>query len=92
MGRLDTRRRFLVLSGILVAVLLASCGQPTAPVATTAPTSAPAPVASATAGPAAACEIKMGLLFSLTGDLGDIAQAQLPAEEMAIEEINAAGG
>jgi branched-chain amino acid transport system substrate-binding protein len=39
-----------------------------------------------------ACEIKMGLLISLTGDLGDLGAAQLPAEEIAVEEINAAGG
>jgi branched-chain amino acid transport system substrate-binding protein len=76
-----SRRRWLVTFALLAAVVLASCGQPTAQ----------APVGQATQ-PAAACEIKMGLLFSLTGDLGDIAQAQLPAEEIAVEEINAAGG
>jgi ABC-type branched-subunit amino acid transport system substrate-binding protein len=34
----------------------------------------------------------MGLLLSLTGDLGDLGAAQLPGEEIAVEEINAAGG
>jgi branched-chain amino acid transport system substrate-binding protein len=38
------------------------------------------------------CEIKFGLLISLTGDLGDLGAAQLPAEEIAVSEINAAGG
>jgi len=47
--------------------------------------------AAATKAPEA-CEIKFGLLLSLTGDLGDIARPQLPAEEMAVDEINAAGG
>ena len=47
--------------------------------------------AAATKAPEA-CEIKFGLLLSLTGDLGDIARPQLPAEEMAVEEINATGG
>jgi branched-chain amino acid transport system substrate-binding protein len=46
----------------------------------------------ATQAPDKACEIKMGLLLSLTGDLGDLGQGQLPAEEIAVSEINAAGG
>jgi hypothetical protein len=33
------------------------------------------------AKPAGDCEIKMGLLISLTGDLGDLGQGQLPAVE-----------
>jgi branched-chain amino acid transport system substrate-binding protein len=54
-------------------------------------------VALVSCGPAAteapqACEVKMGLLVSLTGDLGDLIQAQLPAAEMAVDEINATGG
>ncbi len=77
----------------LIAILFSGC----APAATQAPaavqpTTAPAASQPTTAPQAAACEIKMGLLLSLTGDLGDLGSAQLPAEEIAIEEINAAGG
>lgn len=46
----------------------------------------------ATEAPTSACEIKFGLLISLTGDLGDLGKAQLPAVDIAVEEINAAGG
>jgi branched-chain amino acid transport system substrate-binding protein len=72
-----------VLSIVCLIVLLAAC----APAETGAPAATEAPAAQP-----AACEIKMGLLLSLTGDLGDLGKAQLPAEEIAIEEINAAGG
>ncbi len=68
-----------------------------APAATPAPAvEAPAATEAAPAATqppaAAACEVKFGLLLSLTGDLGDLGKAQLPAEEIAVEEINAAGG
>jgi len=65
---------------VILTVVLASCG----PAATQAPAKA--------TQPAGACEIKFGLLISLTGDLGDLGSAQLPAEEIAVAEINAAGG
>jgi branched-chain amino acid transport system substrate-binding protein len=84
-----------LLSIVCLIVILAAC-TPTgtgAPAATSAPVDAGAPAAtSAPVAQPAKCEIKMGLLLSLTGDLGDLGQGQLPAVEMATEEINAAGG
>jgi branched-chain amino acid transport system substrate-binding protein len=74
---------------MIITVVLAGC----APAATQAPaaeaTQAPA---EGNQVPAAACEIKFGMLISLTGDLGDLGKAQLPAADIAVEEINAAGG
>jgi len=78
-----------ILSIVCLLGLLAAC----APAATSAPVDTGAPAATdAPAAQPAGCEIKMGLLLSLTGDLGDLGQGQLPAVEMATEEINAAGG
>lgn len=80
---------FVIAIVSLVAVVLSAC----APAA--APTSAPQQPAETKAPEvptAASCEIKMGLLVSLTGDLGDQGLGMVPAAEMAVEEINAAGG
>ncbi|HEX9117062.1 MAG TPA: ABC transporter substrate-binding protein, partial [Anaerolineae bacterium] len=80
----------------LITILLSACAPATAqaPAATTAATAAPA--AAATSAPAAAsggnCQIKMGLLVSLTGDLGDQGLGMVPSAQMAVDEINAAGG
>jgi len=69
-----------VLSIVCLIGLLAACTTAPAPeaVATTVP-EAVATTAPETSQPAA-CEIKMGLLLSLTGDLGDLGKAQLRAE------------
>ncbi len=78
-----------ILSVVVLLGLLAAC----APAATSTPVATEAPAASeATTAPTSDCEIKFGLLLSLTGDLGDLGKAQLPAVDIAIEEINAAGG
>jgi branched-chain amino acid transport system substrate-binding protein len=72
-----------LISIVCLIVLLAAC----------APTGTGSPAATSAPGVQPAnCEIKMGLLLSLTGDLGDLGKATLPAQEIAIEEINAAGG
>ncbi len=84
-------KHVLSLVVILITILVAGC-QPAATPAPAEVTEAPA-AAEATQAPAAGgCEIKMGLLISLTGDLGDLGAAQLPAVEIATNEINAAGG
>jgi branched-chain amino acid transport system substrate-binding protein len=78
-----------ILSIVCLLGLLVAC----APAATSAPVDTGAPAATdAPATQPANCEIKMGLLISLTGDLGDLGKATLPAQEIAIDEINAAGG
>ncbi len=84
---------FLLVAIVIVSVVLSACA-PTATQApaAAAPTQAPAASQPTKAPVAASCDIKMGLLLSLTGDLGDLGAAQLPGEEIAIAEINAAGG
>lgn len=81
----------------IMVIMMVGCAAPTAAPAAVEPTQAPA-AAEATKAPEAAapasagCEIKFGMLLSLTGDLGDLGSAQIPGEEIAIAEINAAGG
>ncbi len=80
---------------MLFVIVLSACAAPTAAPQAPAATQAPAAPAATTAPQAAAgggCTIKMGLLVSLTGDLGDQGKGMLPAEEIAVDEINAAGG
>ncbi len=84
---------------VIIFTLIFTACTPAATQAPAEPTKAPAaaeatkaPAAQPTKAAAAACEIKFGLLLSLTGDLGDLGAAQLPAEEIAVAEINAAGG
>lgn len=77
------------LSAICLLGLLAAC----APAGTSATVATDVPAASnATTVPPASCQITFGLLLSLTGDLGDLGKAQLPAADIAVNEINAAGG
>ncbi len=79
------RTAWTVLAVILVLAMV-GCATPTqAPSATEEVPAAEKPQAGA-------CEIKMGMLLSMTGDLGDLGSAQIPGEEIAIDEINAAGG
>ncbi|HEX7976074.1 MAG TPA: ABC transporter substrate-binding protein, partial [Anaerolineales bacterium] len=78
---------------VLITILLSACATPaaaptTAPAAPAAPAATTAPKASS----GASCEIKMGLLVSLTGDLGDQGLGMVPSAQMAVDEINAAGG
>ncbi len=78
-----------ILSVVCMLGLLAAC----APAGTGTPVATQAPAASElTAAPSGSCEIKFGLLLSLTGDLGDLGKAQLPAADIAVNEINTAGG
>ncbi len=79
---------YKILSIVLVLGFLAAC----APAGTNTPATTQAPGASVTEPPSTACEVKFGLLLSLTGDLGDLGKAQLPAVDIAVKEINDAGG
>ncbi len=72
-----------IISIFCLLGLLAAC----APAATSTPATTQAAVV-----PPASCETKFGLLLSLTGDLGDLGKAQLPAVDIALKEINDAGG
>ena len=88
---------------VLLSMVLSSCAQPPAPapVATEAQPAAPAateapaaPAATeAPAAPAAGGTIKVGALYPLTGpDAGWAGDPYIKAHQMAIDEINAAGG
>lgn len=72
----------IVFTLVMIAAITGCAAAPTA-----APAAGDTPPAAASG-----CEIKMGLLLTLTGDLGDLGAAQLPGEQIAVEEINAAGG
>ena len=77
---------------VLFTILVTACTPAAAPTAAPAATNAPVAAAETTAPKAGNCEIKFGLLVSLTGDLGDQGQGMVPAAEMAVVEMNAAGG
>jgi len=84
------RRRFLIYSGATLgaSILLKACGGTTPP-ATDA--GSPAPEGSSGAG-ASGDTIKVGLLHSLSGTMAISETTVVDAEELAIEEINKAGG
>jgi len=88
------RRKFLIYSSAALgtSIFLKACGGETAPTDTAGDsTSTPAP---ATDGAAAGGgdTIKVGLLHSLSGTMAISETTVVDAEELAIAEINAAGG
>ncbi|MEM9809026.1 MAG: urea ABC transporter substrate-binding protein [Cyanobacteria bacterium P01_D01_bin.56] len=84
------RRKFLVYGSTAVgtSILLKACGGGTEPAADTAPAEG------GEAAPAAAGgdTIKVGILHSLSGTMAISETTVVDAEELAIKEINAAGG
>lgn len=89
---------FVVLLAVM-SIVLSACG----PAATPAPAEAPAPAPAETqapaaeapaepAAPAAAEAIKVGALYPLTGDLAKLGAENQNGLQLAIDEINAAGG
>ncbi len=73
--------KFALLSLIvLVSMILAACG---APATTAAPSSTQAP---------AAKTVKVGALYPLTGDLAKLGEENKDGLQLAVDEINAAGG
>lgn len=86
------RRREFIIFGSTAAgsLLLKACGGGTT---TTSTTSSPSPAASPTAAaPASGEAIKVGILHSLSGTMAISEKSVVDAEQLAIEEINAAGG
>jgi urea transport system substrate-binding protein len=82
------RRKFLVYGSAALgtSILLKSCGGGTEPAASPAPDgTAASPVASGDG-------IKVGILHSLSGTMAISEKSVVDAEELAIEEINKAGG
>src|SRR5690349_19890766 len=97
-----SRRSLLKFTGMASGALLAACAAPaapaapaatTAPSATTAAGATEAPAASPTEAPAATGDtIKVGILHSLSGTMSISEVSVKDATQMAIDEINAAGG
>jgi branched-chain amino acid transport system substrate-binding protein len=84
---------FFVLVVITLTTLVAGCAAPAAAPAAAAPTAAPV-AAAATAAPAAAAltEIKIGSIAPLTGAIATYGQSHKNAVDLAVEQINKAGG
>jgi branched-chain amino acid transport system substrate-binding protein len=81
------------LLGLLVvmSVVLSACGPAPATEAPSAATEAPSAATEAPAAPAGET-IKIGALYPLTGDLAKLGEENKNGLQLAIDEINAAGG
>ncbi len=85
---------------VILGLLLASCAAPATPAAPAAPAQPEAPAApakpeapAAPAAPAAGEVIKVGVLYPLTGpDAGWAGDPYVKSHQLAVDEINAAGG
>jgi urea transport system substrate-binding protein len=93
MARRFGRRKFLVYGSATLgtSLLLKACGS-----SSTTPTESPAaggsPGASTVAAAGGGDTIKVGILHSLSGTMAISEKSVVDAEQLAIEEINAAGG
>ena len=93
MARRFGRRKFLVYGSATLgtSLLLKACGS-----SSTTPTESPAaggsPGASTVAAAGGGETIKVGILHSLSGTMAISEKSVVDAEQLAIEEINAAGG
>ncbi|MGA1262373.1 MAG: urea ABC transporter substrate-binding protein [Prochlorothrix sp.] len=88
------RRKFLIYSSAALgtSIFLKACGGETAPTDTAGDSaSTPAPATDSTAA-GGGDTIKVGLLHSLSGTMAISETTVVDAEELAIAEINAAGG
>jgi urea transport system substrate-binding protein len=91
MTRKFRRREILILGSTAAgSILLKSC-TPSAPVASTSPGASPSESA-ASPSTAAGDGIKVGILHSLSGTMAISEKSVVDAEQLAIEEINKAGG
>lgn len=87
------RRKFLVYGSATLgtSVLLKACAN--TPTTTTAPTADSSPVSNTTsAGAGSGDTIKVGILHSLSGTMAISEKSVVDAEQLAIAEINNAGG
>jgi len=92
MSKRINRRKFLLYGGATVgtSIFLKACGG--SPTASSSPDASPAasPAGSSAAGSGGT--IKVGILHSLSGTMAISEKSVVDAEQLAIEEINAAGG
>lgn len=94
MARRFNRRKFLVYSSATfgTSILLKACANNT-PTATESPTAASSPATNtSTTGAGGGDTIKVGILHSLSGTMAISEKSVVDAEQLAIEEINNAGG
>jgi urea transport system substrate-binding protein len=84
------RREFIILGSTAAgSILLKSCGGTTTPTAGTGTSPAASP---ATTAAASGNTIKVGILHSLSGTMSISEKSVVEAEQLAIDEINKAGG
>ncbi len=89
MTRQFRRREFIVLgSTVAGSILLKACASSTTTGSTASPSASPAATTAAAAGDS----IKVGILHSLSGTMAISEKSVVDAEQLAIEEINNAGG
>ncbi len=89
------RRKFLLYGSATfgTSLLLKACGSQTATTTTESPAAGGSPASStAAAGGDGGDTIKVGILHSLSGTMAISEKSVVDAEQLAIEEINAAGG
>lgn len=82
-------KRILALMVIALAVLATACTSAPEPTKPPAATAAPA---QPTKAPAAASSVRIAGLYPLTGDLAKLGEENKQALQLAVDEINAAGG
>lgn len=96
MSKRINRRKFLLYGGATVgtSIFLKACGnsQPTASSSPAATGASPSPSASPAASAGGGNTIKVGILHSLSGTMAISEKSVVDAEQLAIKEINAAGG
>jgi urea transport system substrate-binding protein len=92
MTRRFGRRKFLIYGSATfgTSLLLKACGSSSTTTTTESPTTSSSPVAAA--GGSSGDTIKVGILHSLSGTMAISEKSVVDAEQLAIEEINAAGG
>jgi urea transport system substrate-binding protein len=94
MTRPFNRRKFLLYGSATLgtSILLKACGASTTTTTTTESPAADASPAAATSTAAAGDSIKVGILHSLSGTMAISEKSVVDSTELAIEEINQAGG
>jgi branched-chain amino acid transport system substrate-binding protein len=82
----------IVLVLVVVASMVAACGGTPTPAPTAVPVPATAAPAAPTKAPAAAANIKVALVFPMTGDAATFGTSSKEGAELAIKEWNDKGG
>ncbi len=92
MARRFGRRKFLLYGSATLgtSILIKACTNSPTTTTSESPTTAASPVAAA--GGSSGDTIKVGILHSLSGTMAISEKSVVDAEQLAIEEINAAGG